>query len=211
MKTDLYNSIIDSVLDNKYSVVDNFISKHLIEKLYEIALIRFEEGKFKQAGIGKDDLFQKEKAVRSDKIQWLDKSIAVEPVKEYFTIVEGFVEYLNRTCFTNINDYEFMFAIYKKGTFYKRHFDRFVNDDSRQFSIITYLNSDWKPGNGGELVLYLPDETKIIEPIAGRMVFFRASEIEHEVLEVKKERISITGWLKTTVITNDVTIHSDLV
>ena len=36
-----------------------------------------------------------------------------------------------------------------------------------------------------------------IYPVQGRMVIFESSVLEHEVKPVKRERLSITGWLKT--------------
>jgi SM-20-related protein len=49
--------------------------------------------------------------------------------------------------------------------------------------------------------MYFPqeDETELIEdvlPVGGRLVVFLSGEIPHEVLPTKKERISITGWLR---------------
>ena len=94
--------------------------------------------------------------------------------------------------------------MYPVGTFYKRHIDTFQNDDRRKLSFVCYLNEDgWLPENGGELTLYLNNsdasETfeKSIYPLPGRVVIFESQIIEHEVKPVNKERLSITGWLKT--------------
>ena len=97
---------------------------------------------------------------------------------------------------------EFHYALYPKGTFYKRHIDTFQNDDRRKLSFVCYLNEeDWQPENGGELVLYLNEngvETeKVIYPFPGRVVIFESQIIEHEVKPVNTRRMSITGWLKT--------------
>ncbi len=97
---------------------------------------------------------------------------------------------------------EFHYAIYPKGTFYKKHIDTFQNDDRRKLSVVCYLNhAGWLPKNGGELVLYLTQHgkafKKVIYPLPGRIVIFESQIIEHEVKPVKKERLSITGWLKT--------------
>ena len=93
---------------------------------------------------------------------------------------------------------EFHYAIYPKGTFYKKHIDTFQNDDRRKLSFVCYLNEDgWLPKNGGELVLYLKEGEKTIYPLPGRVVIFESQIIEHEVKPVNTERLSITGWLKT--------------
>jgi Rps23 Pro-64 3,4-dihydroxylase Tpa1-like proline 4-hydroxylase len=51
---------------------------------------------------------------------------------------------LNATCYTGITDYEFHYTLYEKGSFYKKHFDQFRNNDSRQYSMIMYLNTNWQ-------------------------------------------------------------------
>ncbi|HPF98349.1 MAG TPA: 2OG-Fe(II) oxygenase, partial [Mangrovimonas sp.] len=111
--------------------------------------------------------------------------------------------YLNKTCFLGILQKEFHYALYPKGTFYKRHLDTFQNDDRRKLSFVFYLNDEtWKPENGGELVLYLQENThevpKMVYPMPGRVVIFESQELEHEVKPVlESQRLSITGWLKT--------------
>jgi SM-20-related protein len=53
------------------------------------------------------------------------------------------------------------------------------------------------PEFGGELVIYKQEEEISIYPLKGRMVVFESQILEHEVKPVKRERLSITGWLKT--------------
>jgi SM-20-related protein len=92
---------------------------------------------------------------------------------------------------------EVHYAYYPTGTFYKKHLDSFVNDQSRKYSVILYLNEDWVESHAGELLLYLNNDKIVrIEPIAGRLVFFPSHEIPHEVTPTNKPRLSITGWLK---------------
>jgi SM-20-related protein len=77
-----------------------------------------------------------------------------------------------------------------------------MNDSSRKLSVVCYLNDeDWKPEYGGELTLYFNQDgaetSKDIYPLQGRLVVFESQVLEHEVKPVKRERLSITGWLKT--------------
>ena len=44
------------------------------------------------------------------------------------------------------------------------------------------------------------NEEIAILPMKGRVVIFESQVLEHEVKPVKKERLSITGWLKTRKI-----------
>ncbi len=110
--------------------------------------------------------------------------------------MDRFVLYLNETCYTGITGYEFHYARYGEGSFYKRHLDQFRNDGSRQYSMIMYLNADWQVADGGELCIYQDGLPRNISPEEGKSVFFRSSEMEHEVLLTHKARMSITGWLK---------------
>ncbi|HKL35526.1 MAG TPA: 2OG-Fe(II) oxygenase, partial [Salegentibacter sp.] len=94
------------------------------------------------------------------------------------------------------------YALYPEGTFYQRHLDTFQNDGRRKLSMVCYLNEeDWKPENGGELVIYSEENgfevSKAIYPMPGRVVIFESQVLEHEVKPVKTARLSITGWLKT--------------
>ena len=79
---------------------------------------------------------------------------------------------------------------------YKRHLDRFRNDERRKFSVVTYLNEEWTEADGGTLVLY-PDGREIrVLPEWGTTVVFKSDLLEHEVLPANRARYSVTGWLK---------------
>jgi SM-20-related protein len=150
-----------------------------------------------RAGIGNDMLQNHDMAVRSDLIYWLDRSHN-DPVEDNFLdLIDEFVTYLNATCYTGITGYEFHYALYEEGSFYHRHLDRFRNNADREFSMIVYLNADWQQDDGGELCIHQNGNQRNISPLAGKSVFFRSNELEHEVLLTQKPRMSITGWLKT--------------
>ena len=110
--------------------------------------------------------------------------------------MDSFVNFLNRSCYTGITGYEFHYTLYEPGSFYKKHIDQFRNNDSRQYSMIMYLNTEWKKEDGGELRIHHTDSTQNISPVNGKMVFFKSNELAHEVLVTNKLRMSITGWLK---------------
>lgn len=192
-----YEKVIDDLLNQQYSVVDNFFSDKEVEALRSILFLKYQEDEFKKAAIGNQFTEQIVKAIRGDFISWIDEA-RLEPAEEvFFAKINNFKNYLNRTCFLGIQDHEFHYALYPKGTFYKRHLDTFQNDDSRKLSIVCYLNDeDWQPEYGGELVLY-KEEDITIYPLKGRVVIFESQIIEHEVKPVEQKRLSITGWLKT--------------
>ncbi|WP_428328707.1 2OG-Fe(II) oxygenase [Mucilaginibacter sp.] len=88
--------------------------------------------------------------------------------------------------------------MYEKGSFYKKHLDRFQNNSDRAYSIILYLNEGWKTADAGELRVYdVNNVSRDISPDGGKSIFFKSDELVHEVLPTNKTRMSVTGWLKT--------------
>ena len=198
----VYEKIISDLMEQQYSVVENFFSLDEVEELRNSLLHKYEEDNFKKAAIGNRTNEIIAKSIRGDFILWLNEAEAAEAEKAFFRKINDFVEYLNRTCFMGILHKEFHYALYPEGTFYKRHLDTFQNDDRRKLSMVCYLNEQgWQPEYGGELVIYTQENgvevPKSIYPLPGRMVIFESQILEHEVKSVKTERLSITGWLKT--------------
>lgn len=193
----IYEKVIEDLLKQQYSVVDNFFNSHEVETLRNILLKKYEEDEFKKSAIGNQFTEQIVKSIRGDFISWIDENDLLPGEDHFFNKINDFILYINRTCFLGIQEREFHYALYPKGTFYKRHLDTFQNDDSRKLSIVCYLNDeDWQPSYGGELVLY-KEEDVMIYPLKGRVVIFESQTIEHEVKQVEQKRLSITGWLKT--------------
>jgi SM-20-related protein len=63
--------------------------------------------------------------------------------------------------------------------------------------MVMYLNENWKLLDGGELCIHHTNSLEKISPLNGKSVFFKSSELAHEVLVTNEPRMSITGWLKT--------------
>ncbi|MET7028662.1 2OG-Fe(II) oxygenase [Sediminicola luteus] len=198
----LYEGVINDLLVQKYSVVDDFFSAEEILTLRNSLLFKYEEDQFKKAAIGSKTNELIVRSIRGDFILWMDEKAQEDAEKLFFSKINEFANYLNKTCFLGILHKEFHYALYPEGTFYKRHLDTFQNDDRRKLSIALYLNEpNWQPEYGGELAIYLQEDTKEktieISPIQGRMVIFESQELEHEVKTANQNRMSITGWLKT--------------
>ena len=198
----LYEQIISDIANQHYSIVENFFSDVEVSMLRTSLLDKYEEDEFKKAAIGNHLNETILKSVRGDFILWIDEANANPAENMFFNKTNDLIRYLNRTCFMGILQKEFHYALYPKGTFYRRHVDTFQNDDRRKLSIVCYLNDEnWQAENGGELVLYLNNkglmEEKVIYPFPGRVVVFESQIIEHEVKPVNTKRLSITGWLKT--------------
>ncbi|HSP83494.1 MAG TPA: 2OG-Fe(II) oxygenase [Gillisia sp.] len=198
----LYEKIISGLLEEQYYIAEDFFDMEEVRQMRTILLEKYEEDNFKKAAIGNKLNETIEKTVRGDFILWLNEKDAGVAEKIFFSKINSLVEYLNRTCFLGILQKEFHYAVYPKGTFYKRHLDTFQNDDRRRLSLVYYLNDEnWKPENGGELVIYKNENgievPKSIYPLPGRVVIFESQILEHEVKPVNTTRLSITGWLKT--------------
>lgn len=197
-----YEAIISDLLDQQYSIVEDFFDLSEVGELRSSLLQKYEDDNFKKAAIGNRTNEVIARSIRGDFIMWLNEAEGNLAEKTFFRKINDFADYLNKTCFMGILHKEFHYALYPEGTFYRRHLDTFQNDDRRKLSIVCYLNEqDWQPEYGGELVIYQNldgvEVPKTIYPFPGRMVVFESQVLEHEVKPVKTERLSITGWLKT--------------
>lgn len=196
MLNETFETIINSFLENKVGLMDDFLNEDLSSHLIENLLLLLQEKQLKAAGIGNNSKLLNDKLIRGDVIYWLDRKHENIHENRFLDLIDEFVKYLNRTCYSGITGYEFHYALYEKGSFYKRHLDQFRDNQNRAFSMVMYLNNNWKTADGGELCIYHHDHSQIISPMNGKCVFFKSSELEHEVLLSHKARMSITGWLK---------------
>lgn len=198
----LFEPIIDGILTDGYGIADNFLTADEVTALAKRLRDRRAAGQFRAAGIGNQQIVV-ENTIRGDEILWLDEATATPEETTFLQRIAAFVQYVNQTCYLGLRDYEFHYALYPPGTFYKRHLDQFRSDSRRKLSVICYLNADWLETDGGQLAMYLPNshektERQIaIAPIGGRLVCFESGRLEHEVLPATRERLSVTGWLKT--------------
>ncbi|MBK7763462.1 MAG: 2OG-Fe(II) oxygenase [Bacteroidetes bacterium] len=192
----IYDALINSFIENKIGIAENFLSLALASALKKNLNVLYASKELQSAGTGQLNELAHDIKFRSDKIYWLDKTHNDPSENQFFVIMDNFIKHLNETCYTGITNYEFHYTMYEPGTFYKKHIDQFKHNDSRQYSIIMYLNDDWKLQDGGELCIYNENQIQHISPTNGKIIFFKSSELEHEVLITHKPRMSITGWLK---------------
>lgn len=191
-----FDLLIDSYLDHKVGIDTGFINERLSQGLQLHIQQLQQDDQMIPAGIGNDEVKDAQQQVRGDKIYWLDKKHHNHFELEFLQLAEDFIDRLNSTCYTGINAYEFHYAVYEEGSFYKRHRDQFKNDSNRKYSLISYLNDNWLEGDGGELMVYQEEGTQKISPHAQTAVFFKSDEMEHEVIKANRQRMSISGWLK---------------
>jgi SM-20-related protein len=194
-----FEALVQGLIEREFGVCDNFLETFILDGLRDNLLRYQEAGEMHQAGVGRKFDHQKNALVRGDQIKWME-NISSDSIEQlFFSKIERFIIYLNQTCYTGLNDFEFHYANYLPGSFYKRHLDQFKSNKGRKYSIVLYLNKDWGVNDGGYLTLYLNGvKEEIIYPYNGRLVFFKSDELEHEVHpSFHRNRISVAGWLKS--------------
>ena len=191
-----FDTLIDSYLDNKVGIDTGFLNEKLSNGLQQNILQLQRDELMTAAGIGNEKTGDPKQKMRGDKIYWMDKNHHNNYEPEFLQLVEDFIVHLNGTCYTGINGYEFHYAVYEEGSFYKRHKDQFKNDSNRKYSLINYLNKNWQEEDGGQLLVYENETIRKILPQSQTAVFFKSEEMEHEVTRTNRQRMSVTGWLK---------------
>jgi Rps23 Pro-64 3,4-dihydroxylase Tpa1-like proline 4-hydroxylase len=192
-----FEALIASYIENRVGVCEHFLSDELANNLKKNLIALKKQDLLVEAGTGNSNVIAYDSAVRSDSIYWLDKKHNNEFENEFFIQIEAFIAYLNESCYTGITGYEFHYSLYEEGDFYLQHLDQFQRNSSRKYSMISYLNENWKPEHGGELLIHQIDNNQLITPTQGKTVFFKSDELLHEVLVTQATRMSITGWLKS--------------
>ncbi|MEO5948464.1 MAG: 2OG-Fe(II) oxygenase [Chitinophagaceae bacterium] len=198
MVTTQFDTLIDTYLSNKAGIDKNFLSDKLVKGLQQNISQLYSTNKMTQAGIGNATIKDSNQKMRGDKIYWLDKTNNNVFEQEFLELAESFIAHLNSSCYTGIHNYEFHYAIYEAGSYYKKHIDQFQSDNKRKFSFINYLNDDWQEADGGQLHLYYDGGVQKIQPESKTAVFFKSNEMEHEVVLCNRSRMSISGWLKSS-------------
>ncbi len=150
-----FEQLIEGILEQQYGFCDDFLASETAAGLRQNLLNFREEGLMRPAGIGRKADFQKNEKIRGDVIRWIENDTTDLHERAFLDKVQTFSQYLNRSCYTSINDFEFHYAYYEVGSFYKKHIDQFKSEGGRKFSLVFYLNEDWTANDGGNIRLYL--------------------------------------------------------
>ncbi|MGY8871698.1 MAG: 2OG-Fe(II) oxygenase [Pseudomonadales bacterium] len=177
-----------------YIILENALPSKLVSNLLIAATEQ--AAQFKPAGIGRDNLHQVNKVIRTDHILWLSSSNTAESA--YLIEMEALREAMNKRLFMGLFDYEASFAHYPSGAFYKKHLDAFKGQTNRVLTTVFYLNDHWQEEQGGDLVIYntQSDLPLHVNPEAGTLVIFLSDEFPHEVKTTYSDRYSIAGWFR---------------
>ena len=200
----LYDRIADALVEQGYIILPSALPEtlgHSLRRRVQTLNRRF----FHRAGIGREQNHQLHGGIRRDQIRWLGNQVPVEA--EYLAWMEGLRRGLNRRLFMGLFDYEAHFSHYPKGAFYRRHLDAFRGQTNRVLTTVFYLNPNWQPDMGGELLIWPePYSNRVIErvmPQMGTLVLFLSERFPHEVLPARTDRCSIAGWFRVNASINN--------
>ncbi len=188
----MVSQIIEGLVDPGFVVLKDVFSREVIHQWHAWAETHRAQGEMRSAGLGKSRAL--DVRIRQDQIHWLD--FEAPELQPYALFVAALTQALNRELFLGISGVEGHFACYPTGGFYTRHRDRFTTEDTRQISLVVYLNPEWQACHGGECVLYDDAGVELarVVPQGNTLICFR-SEMLHEVLPTQAMRYSLTGWL----------------
>jgi|SRR5690606_22055429 len=192
----LLPQIIDDLAERGWSRQTHALPLSLTRELAAECRSRAELGALSPAGVGRGQNLAVRETIRGDSIQWLEPG-QCQACDRYLEALDELRQALNQAFFLGLADYEGHFAHYPAGAFYRRHLDRFRDDDRRTVTAVYYLNDDWLPEHGGALRMHLADGSELdVLPQAGTLVVFMSADLPHEVLPANRERLSLTGWFR---------------
>ncbi|NTV95442.1 MAG: 2OG-Fe(II) oxygenase [Thiobacillus sp.] len=199
MDNEHMNIVLSGLADKGWCVLPDFLAPDRVAALREECLARHGKGNFHAAGVGSGRAHVVSE-VRSDSILWVEPDDPHPAVREYVGATEALRQAVNRDFFLGLHELEAHFAVYPQGAFYKKHLDRFRDDDRRTLTAIVYLNEAWTEADGG-LLRFWPDpsgegEALDIVPAGGTLVTFLSELYWHEVLPAQRTRLALTGWFK---------------
>lgn len=193
----IFSDIAQGLRTQGYAIVQNDTTRQLaLDLLAQVQA--FENHDFHQAGTGRQQEHQLNQNIRRDRIRWLNRETPAE--QRWLDFMADLQQQLNRQLLLGLFSYECHFAHYQPGDFYRKHVDAFKGQANRILTSVFYLNPDWQPDQGGELVMYRDDapDTELLRlsPTLGTLVFFLSEDFPHEVLPAAQDRYSIAGWFR---------------
>lgn len=197
-KRDL-EAVVDALVNPGWVVLPDFIPQETVRELQAQAYTQWNAGEFHAAGIGRGQELNVNESIRSDQVQWLERA-EQGALADYQHFMEALRLNLNQALYMGLFEFEAHFAVYPPGAFYRRHLDNSRGTSARLVTAILYLNEDWKAADCGQLRLYTDGsdggEYLDVFPEAGKLVLFHSTRFWHEVMPARRERFSLTGWLR---------------
>ena len=214
---------LQELADKKYVIIPNFLPAALQEDLRtDVSELRAAD-KFNVAKIGQDATNALNTQIRVAETCFLGPGRYTDvpsPAREelYATLDKArqdLANYFEQPLDSQLT--ELLYAYYPQGGFYRRHRDAIPGSASilREYSLLLYLNKDWKDEDGGKLRMHfdgggdaVPEGGEPnfmdISPQGGTLVLFESDAVPHEVLDTQKERIAVIGWYNKKMTLSDV-------
>lgn len=174
-------------------VVPRFLDQGAVRALGEAVAVRDARGDFRPAAIGAGAQRAVRPWIRGDRIHWLVTPMEAE--EGALALLEQLRTGLNEELGLGLFELECHYAVYPSGGRYARHLDRSPAGAERVVSMVLYLNEGWEAADGGVLRVYADPPVDVV-PAGGTLVLFMSEALEHEVLEARRERRSLTGWFR---------------
>ena len=152
------------------------------------------DGALRAAEVGRGEAQALHTRIRGDATLWLDDPRCGDAARAYLHDLDTLRADLNERLFLGLTEVEAHYAAYPPAAGYARHRDRFRDSDARVLSLVSYLNDDWRQGDGGALRVHCEGGDVDVAPTGGSSVCF-LSELEHQVMPARRERLSIAGWM----------------
>ncbi len=201
--SDRFKSIALALQHDGYAVLPDFITPLLATELARECNAQNLASLLTPASVGHGAQRQHAELIRGDHTNWFDPLAMSVAQSEFWDQMQALRRSLNQRLLLGLEAFETHYALYPPGSRYRRHRDRFRDDDLRVLSMVCYLNEDWLESDGGALRLYLhalqtdapaAEIFRDIFPHAGTLIVFLSAEFEHEVLPATRNRLSMAGW-----------------
>jgi SM-20-related protein len=199
---DTFALIADAIEARGYVVLPAALPEHIADDLVSY-LAELDDRAFHAAAVGRGTDQIRNDFVRRDQISWIDDRAAL--ARSWQDWIARLRSYLNQRLYLGLFSFESHFAVYQPGDFYRKHYDAFRGESNRVLSLVTYLNKGWEPDQGGELVIYSPEddgELVRVTPNFGTLVLFLSEEFPHAVMAAQRERYSVAGWFRINTSLN---------
>lgn len=180
--------ILNDLDQQGFAILDEVYNQSYVNALVKECTTQLEN--FREAAVHSGVMSH----IRSDHILWINE--AFEYAQQHIQTLNALSQQLNQSFYLGIKEVEAHFACYHAGEFYALHRDNPQQKNDRVVSTVYYLHAEWQADWGGELRLQdKHHQWHIIQPQPNRMVLF-LSDLLHEVIQSKQQRLSITAWLR---------------
>ena len=193
---ELFEQIAQGIETKGYICLPSALPESIADSLIDYSA-QIGSREYHKAATGRGQDQARNQFVRRDRIHWIEEAHGAS--EQWLEWTRRLQTYLNRRLFLGLFSFESHFSHYQAGDFYRKHLDAFKGESNRILSLVAYLNRGWEPDQGGELVIYSPEdgsELVKVTPGFATLVLFLSEEFSHEVLPTTRDRYAVAGWYR---------------